>query len=91
MPIKNCNEEFESLTFKNVCYKYPHGEKNAINHLNFTFKKGEVISILGYNGSGKSTFSKLMCVLLEGYTGTIELNGKDIKTYDRKVYIDILV
>lgn len=84
LPIKNCNEEFESLTFKNVCYKYPHGEKNAINHLNFTLKKGEVISILGYNGSGKSTFSKLMCGLLEGYTGTIELNGKDIKTYDKE-------
>ncbi len=81
---KNHNEEFESLTFKNVCYKYPHGEKNAVNNLNFTLKKGEVISILGYNGSRKSTFSKLMCGLLEDYTGTIELNGRDIKTYDKE-------
>lgn len=76
--------EFESLTFENVCYKYPHGEKNAVDKLNFTLKKGEVISVLGYNGSGKSTFSKLMCGLLEDYTGTIKLNGKDIKTYDRE-------
>lgn len=80
----NDNEDFESLTFENVCYKYPHGDKNAINNLNFTLKKGEVISILGYNGSGKSTFSKLMCGLLEDYTGTIMLNGKDIKTYDKE-------
>lgn len=76
--------EFVSLTFENVCYKYPHGEKNAVDNLNFTLKKGEVISILGYNGSGKSTFSKLMCGLLEDYTGTIKLNGKDIKSYDRE-------
>lgn len=77
-------EEFESLTFKNVCYKYPHGERNAVDNLNFTLKKGEIISILGYNGSGKSTFSKLMCGILEDYTGTIELNGRNIKTYKRE-------
>lgn len=84
LEIDDSNEEFESLTFENVCYKYPHGEKNAVDNLNFTLKKGEVISILGYNGSGKSTFSKLMCGLLEDYTGTIKLNGKDIKTYDKE-------
>ena len=78
------NADFESLTFENVCYKYPHGENNAVTNLNFTLKKGETISILGYNGSGKSTFSKLMCGLLEDYTGTIKLNGKDIKTYDKE-------
>lgn len=77
-------EDFKSLTFENVCYKYPHGDKNAINNLNFTLKKGEVISILGYNGSGKSTFSKLMCGLLEDYTGTIKLNDRNIKTYDKE-------
>lgn len=82
--INNNIEEFKSLTFENVCYKYPHGHKNAVNNLNFTLKKGEVISILGYNGSGKSTFSKLMCGLLEDYTGTIKLNGKDIKNYDKE-------
>ncbi|WP_051931575.1 ABC transporter ATP-binding protein [Clostridium sp. KNHs214] len=82
--INNNIEEFKSLTFENVCYKYPHGHKNAVNNLNFTLKKGEVISILGYNGSGKSTFLKLMCGLLEDYTGTIKLNGKDIKNYDKE-------
>lgn len=77
-------DEFGRLSFENVCYKYPHGDKNAVDHINFTLKKGEVISILGYNGSGKSTFSKLMCGLLEDYTGTIRLNGRDIKTYDKE-------
>jgi ATP-binding cassette subfamily B protein len=84
LKMDNNGEKFESLTFENVCYKYPHGEKNAVHNLNFTLKKGEIISILGYNGSGKSTFSKLMCGLLEDYTGTIKLNGRDIKTYDRE-------
>jgi len=84
LKINNDNEEFESLTFENVGYKYPHGEKDAVKNLNFTMKKGEIISILGYNGSGKSTFSKLMCGLLEDYTGAIKLNGKDIKSYDKE-------
>ena len=73
---------FESLTFKNVSYKYPQGHKNAVSHLDFTLQKGEVVSLLGYNGSGKTTFSKLMSGLLEDYEGCIELNGVDIKTID---------
>lgn len=84
LKINEGKAEFESLTFENVSYKYPHGSKESVSNLNFTLKKGEVISLLGYNGSGKSTFSKLMCGLLEDYTGTIKLNGKDIKNYDRE-------
>lgn len=78
------NEEFEELAFENVSYKYPHGENSAVKNLNFTMKKGEVISILGYNGSGKSTFSKLMCGLLEDYSGIIKLNGRDIRTINKE-------
>lgn len=78
------NEHFESLEFKDVCYKYPSADKNSTNHLNFKINKGEIISILGYNGSGKTTFTKLMCGLLEEYSGKILLNGKDIKSYAKE-------
>ena len=76
--------KFESLTFENVSYKYPNGNKDAVEKLNFSLNKGEVVSVLGYNGSGKSTFSKLMCGLLEDYKGIIKLNGKDIRNYDKE-------
>lgn len=77
-------EPFESLEFKDVCYKYPSANKNSTNHLNFKITKGEIVSILGYNGSGKTTFTKLMCGLLDDYTGSILLNGRDIKLYAKE-------
>ena len=78
------NEPFESLEFIDVCYKYPAADKNSTNHLNFKINKGEIVSILGYNGSGKTTFTKLMCGLLDDYTGQILLNGRDIKSYKKE-------
>lgn len=69
------NGEFKSLKLKNVSYKYPVGEFNAVNKVNFEIRKGEIISILGYNGCGKTTLSKLMIGLLNQNEGEITLNG----------------
>lgn len=71
--------DFKELKLSNVCFKYPHSQGNVLKNINFTLKKGEIVSILGYNGSGKTTLSKVICGLLENYTGSISLNGEDIK------------
>ncbi|MDT8718395.1 ABC transporter ATP-binding protein [Clostridium sp. 19966] len=71
--------DFKELKLSKVCFKYPHSEGNILKNIDFTLKKGEIVSILGYNGSGKTTFSKVMCGLLENYSGNITLNGEDIK------------
>ena len=71
--------EFGELCFENVTYSYPNQEGNAVENINFKIKKGEVVSLLGYNGSGKTTMSKLMCGILQDYEGKITLNNKDIK------------
>lgn len=76
--------DFHILEFKNVSYRYPGANKYAVRGLNFTLRQGEVISLLGYNGSGKSTMSKLMSGLLEDYEGEILLNGVDIRTLPKE-------
>ena len=50
--------------------------KNVLNDINFTVKKGEVLGIIGRNGSGKSTMLKLLSKILRPNSGTIETKGR---------------
>ena len=54
------------------------GNKTAVNHLNLTIKKGELFSILGHNGAGKTTVIKMLCCLLKPTSGTALVLGHDI-------------
>ncbi len=51
--------------------------KNIINNVNISFKKGEITSIIGKNGSGKTTIVKSICGLID-YEGDIDINSKEI-------------
>lgn len=72
------------LTCQNLCICY--GKQEIIHNLNFCFtwgEEGRIIGIVGANGSGKTTFSKVLCGLMAPRTGTIHLNGK--KMTDREL------
>jgi ABC-type multidrug transport system fused ATPase/permease subunit len=56
----------------------------VLKNINFTLKKGEIVSILGYNGSGKTTMSKILCGLLEDYKGEVTINGINIASFDKE-------
>lgn len=77
-------EEFESLIFENVWFKYPHTEKYVLTGVSFTLSKGDKLSIVGINGSGKSTIIKLMLGLYEIESGQILINGYPMSDYDIK-------
>ncbi len=51
--------------------------KNILNNINLSFEEGEITSIIGKNGSGKTTIVKSICSLIE-FKGNINLNTKDI-------------
>ncbi len=55
---------------------------NAIRGINFDAKKGEIIGIVGKNGSGKSTFAKILNRLLLPIEGTVIIGGKDAMDED---------
>ena len=82
------NDGFE-IEFKNVSFKYPGSEKYAIRNLNLTVKSDERLCIVGENGSGKTTFVKLLTRLYSPDEGEILLNGKNIYDYDYYEYIDM--
>lgn len=59
------------IKFSNVSFKYPDNEKLVLKNINFEIKKGEWITILGNNGSGKTTIAKLLCGQFGNYSGEI--------------------
>ncbi len=81
--------EFESLEFKNVSFKYPGGEKYAIENVSFCIDKGETLALVGVNGAGKSTLVKLLLRFYDVTDGEILYNGINIKEYDLNKYRNI--
>lgn len=77
------------VEFKDVSFKYPGAETYALHHVNMKFKIGERLAVVGMNGSGKTTFIKLMCRLYDPTEGEILLNGVNIKKYDYDEYLAV--
>lgn len=89
--IKQGDEELTepigTIQFINVCFRYPHSKEDTIRNLSLTINKNESISILGENGAGKSTFSKLLLGLYTPTSGDILYNGVSIFKLNRnKLY-----
>lgn len=75
------------LTLKNVFKDYKLENKSkftALQDINVSFDKGELVSIIGESGSGKSTLMNLIGGLDSDYTGLIEIDGKDLKSFSSK-------
>lgn len=66
-----------ALEAKDVSFSYPNG-KRALNDISLVVKKGDILSIVGRNGAGKSTFSKLICGFEKQSEGAVLLNGEDM-------------
>ena len=75
-------DHFESLIFDNVYFKYPTTDKYVLNGVSFTLNRGDKLSIVGINGSGKSTIIKLMLGLYEIDSGQIFINGYSMSDYN---------
>lgn len=71
-----------ALELKNVSFSY-NKKKKILNDVSFKINKGEMVSIIGRNGAGKSTISKLICGFYPLESGSILLNNEDIK--DRSI------
>lgn len=72
--------------FQNVSFKYPGQNDYSLKNINLKFSPGEKISIVGENGAGKTTFTKLLMRLYRPTEGIIMLNGVDIQDYDFDEY-----
>lgn len=77
------------VEFRDVSFKYPNTDTYVLKHVNLKFKVGEKLAVVGMNGSGKTTFIKLMCRLYDPTEGEILLNGVNIQKYDYNEYMSI--
>ncbi len=77
------------VEFRNVSFKYPGSDTYALRNVNMKFEVGKRLAIVGMNGSGKTTFIKLLCRLYDPTEGEILLNNINIRKYDYHEYMDI--
>lgn len=71
------------IQIKDLCFCYGKSADNTIQNFNLEISQGEIISILGESGSGKSTILRLLCGLETPSKGTIAINGH-VMTDDRR-------
>lgn len=85
---KRSDKKFD-VEFKDVSFKYPGAEQYALKNINLSLKVGERLAVVGMNGSGKTTFIKLLCRLYDPTEGEITMNDFNIRKYDYRQYLDI--
>lgn len=85
---KRDDNEFE-IEFRDVSFRYPGSSDWALRHFSLKLRIGEHLAVVGRNGSGKTTFIKLLCRLYDPTEGEILLNGIDIRKYNYEEYLEL--
>lgn len=75
------------IEFRDVSLRYPGAERFSLRHVNLRFHTGRRLAVVGRNGSGKTTFIKLLCRMYDPTEGAILLDGVDIREYDYRDYL----
>ncbi len=70
------------FVFEDIGFQYPGSERWAIRHVNLVITPGERIALVGENGAGKTTITKLLARLYDPTEGRILLDGVDVRDYD---------
>lgn len=87
-PVTDGIREDYEFEFRNVTFTYPGAARPSLEGVSCRFGKGEKIAVVGRNGSGKTTFIKLLCRLCDPQEGEILLNGVDIRKYRYEEYLE---
>ena len=80
------NKDFQKIEFKNVWFRYPESEKYILKGVSFTIDAKHCYSIVGLNGSGKTTIIKLLLKLYVPDKGEIRIDGINICDIDTESY-----
>jgi len=84
---KNGTEEYrglnENITLENINFKYPNSENYALKQINLSVKKGEKIAVIGENGCGKTTLSKILLGLYPAESGQVLYDKKPVEDFTK--------
>lgn len=70
------------IVFDHVSFAYPGTERKAIDDVSFTIRRGETLAVVGENGAGKSTFTRLVTGMYTPQQGSVSRGGVDLRTAD---------
>lgn len=70
------------VEFRQVGFRYPGDETDVLRGVSFKIAAGEHVAVLGRNGSGKSTIQKLLLGLYQPASGTVTVDGVDLRQFD---------
>lgn len=82
-------DDTPTITLNHVDFSYKHTDRKVLDDICMTIHPGEKIALVGHNGAGKTTLVRLLLRFYDPVTGTVELNGKDIKEYRLDEYREL--
>lgn len=80
-------DKIKSVEFRNVYFQYPKTERDVLKGCSFKIEGSQNLSIVGRNGSGKTTIIKLLSRLYQPQSGEVFVNGINIQEYEEKSYL----
>jgi ATP-binding cassette, subfamily B, bacterial len=81
-PVEFPREIKRGIRFRNVTFRYPGETRPAVTNFNLFIPAGKIIALVGVNGAGKSTLIKLLSRFYDPDTGSIEIDGVDLREFD---------
>ncbi len=76
------DNHISSVNFENVNFTYSGASEPAVEGLNLSIRKGELVALVGENGAGKSTIVKLLLRFYDADAGSVKVGGIDVKNLD---------
>lgn len=89
-PVLEIREFGSDISVNNISFTYPGNNSHTIKDVSFSIRKGEVIAVVGPNGAGKTTLVRLLCRLYDPDSGSISIDGKNLKNLDPDQYRKLL-
>jgi ATP-binding cassette, subfamily B, bacterial len=80
-PIEIPSPFKQGIRFENVTFSYPGSPDSVLKNFNLTIPAGKIVAIVGDNGAGKSTLLKLLCRFYDPDSGSIKIDGIDIRNF----------
>ncbi|MGE3169133.1 MAG: ABC transporter ATP-binding protein [Pyrinomonadaceae bacterium] len=81
-PRKFPEKVADGIRLRDVSFRYPGESRKAISAFDLFIPAGKTVAIVGVNGAGKSTLIKLLCRFYDPTSGSIEIDGTDIREFD---------
>lgn len=74
-----------AVAFRNVSFKYnPEAEKDTLHDVDFAIQPGQTVALVGPTGAGKTTIMQLIARFYDVRSGTVEFDGRDVRTIARE-------